>query len=194
MEGLEIIMGRNCSDESILSQRDPDRYPEITYLGQMYGRIRIYREWSFGRYTVPRLPQKAEQPNEQLESDSSNLGLVLNRLRLEPAVKNNLLANLRQLYPGIDDYELSFQGGTVQIFFHESGFSIPATRLSDGTLRYLCLIAVLCHPSPPPLVCIEEPELGLHPDILPTIARILRAASERSLLIITTHRIFSLMS
>ncbi|WP_419621951.1 AAA family ATPase, partial [Thiolapillus sp.] len=42
-----------------------------------------------------------------------------------------------------------------------------ACRLSDGTLRYLCLLAILCHPKPPPLVCIEEPELGLHPDVLP---------------------------
>jgi len=175
-------------DESILSQRkDPDQYPEITYLGQMYGRIRLYREWSFGRYTIPRLPQKADQPNEQLEPDSSNLGLVLNRLEREPSVKNSLLENLRQLYPGIDDYGVSIEGGTVQVFFHESGFNIPATRLSDGTLRYLCLIAVLCHPSPPPLVCIEEPELGLHPDILPTIARLLKAASERTQLVVTTH-------
>ncbi len=65
--------------------------------------------------------------------------------------------------------------------------TIPATRLSDGTLRYLCLLAVLCHPSPPPLVCIEEPELGMHPDILPTIADLLRDASSRSQLIVTTH-------
>jgi predicted ATPase len=64
---------------------------------------------------------------------------------------------------------------------------IPATRLSDGTLRYLCLIAILCHPELPPLVCIEEPELGLHPDALVVIARMLQAASERSQIVVTTH-------
>lgn len=173
---------------SILAQRrDPDQYPEITYLGQTLSKIRLYREWSFGRYTAPRLPQKADLPNDMLESDASNLGLVLNRLRREPAVKERLLKALRALYEGIDDYDVQIEGGTVQVFFHEGRFTVPATRLSDGTLRYLCLLAILCHPTPPPLVCIEEPELGLHPDILPTLAELLKEASERCQIIVTTH-------
>jgi predicted ATPase len=51
----------------------------------------------------------------------------------------------------------------------------------------LCLLAILCDPEPPPLVCIEEPELGLHPDILPKLADLLVSASERTQLIVTTH-------
>lgn len=173
---------------SILSQRkDPDQYPELTYLGNSFGRIRLYREWSFGRYTTPRLPQKADLPNEWLEADASNLGLVLNRLRREPPVKKRLLEALRALYEGIDDFDVQIEGGTVQVFFHEGRFTVPATRLSDGTLRYLCLVAILCHPNPPPLVCIEEPELGLHPDVLPTLASLLKEAAERTQLIVTTH-------
>jgi len=66
------------------------------------------------------------------------------------------------------------------VIFTEGDFSIPATRLSDGTLRYLCLLAILCDPEPPPLICIEEPELGLHPDILPKLADLLVSASERT--------------
>lgn len=173
---------------SILAQRkDPDQYPELTYLGNVFSKIRLYREWAFGRYTIPRLPQKADLPNEFLEPDASNLGLVLNRLRRDPAVKQKLLTALRALYDGIDDYDVQIDGGTVQVFFHEGRFPIPATRLSDGTLRYLCLLAILCHPNPPPLVCIEEPELGLHPDVLPTVAELLKEASERMQLIVTTH-------
>jgi predicted ATPase len=173
---------------SILAQRkDPDQYPELTYLGKTFGRIRLYREWSFGRYTAPRLPQKADLPNEYLEPDASNLGLVLNRMRREPAVKHQLLEALRALYDGIDDFDVQIEGGTVQVFFHEGRLSVPATRLSDGTLRYLCLLTILCHPNPGPLVCIEEPELGLHPDVLPTLARLLREAAERTQLIVTTH-------
>lgn len=173
---------------SILAQRkDPDQYPELTYLGNAFTKIRLYREWSFGRYTIPRLPQKADLPNELLEPDASNLGLVLNRLRRDPAVKQRLLKGLRALYDGIDDYDVQIEGGTVQVFFHEGRFTVPATRLSDGTLRYLCLLAILCHPSPPPLVCIEEPELGLHPDVLPTLAELLKDAAERTQLIVTTH-------
>ena len=53
--------------------------------------------------------------------------------------------------------------------------------------RYLCLLAILCHPDPPWLVCVEEPELGLHPDILPGITDLLCEASERCQLIVTTH-------
>jgi predicted ATPase len=175
-------------EKSILSQRrDPEQYPEITYLGLTLGKIRLYREWSFGRYTAPRLPQKADLPNDMLEADASNLGLVLNRLRRDPVVKARLLKALRALYDGIDDYDVQIEGGTVQVFFHEGRFTVPATRLSDGTLRYLCLLAILCHPNPPPLVCIEEPELGLHPDILPTLAELLKEASERCQIIVTTH-------
>lgn len=173
---------------SILAQRkDPDQYPELTHLGNVFGKIRLYREWSFGRYTIPRLPQKADLPNEHLESDASNLGLVLNRLRRDPVVKKRLLESLRALYEGIDDFDVQIEGGTVQVFFHEGRFTVPATRLSDGTLRYLCLLAVLLHPNPGPLVCIEEPELGLHPDVLPTLADLLKEASERTQLIVTTH-------
>lgn len=79
------------------------------------------------------------------------------------------------------------EGGTVQVFFTEGEFVIPATRLSDGTLRYLCLLAILCDPDPPPLICIEEPELGLHPDVLPKLADHLLAASKYTQLIVTTH-------
>jgi predicted ATPase len=75
----------------------------------------------------------------------------------------------------------------VQVFFTEGDFVIPATRLSDGTLRYLCLLAILCDPAPPPMICIEEPELGLHPDVLPSLAELLIEASERTQLIVTTH-------
>nr|WP_255701935.1 AAA family ATPase [Bordetella sp. LUAb4] len=173
---------------SILSQRkDPDQYPELTYLSNAFGKIRLYREWSFGRYTTPRLPQKADLPNDLLEPDARNLGLVLNRLRREPDVKKKLLDALRALYEGIDDFDVQVEGGTVQVFFHEGRYTVPATRLSDGTLRYLCLLAILCHPNPPPLVCIEEPELGLHPDVLPTLASLLKDASQRTQLIVTTH-------
>ena len=64
---------------------------------------------------------------------------------------------------------------------------MPATRLSDGSLQYLCLLSVLCHPEPPPLICLEEPEAGLHPDIIPEVAKLLLEASQRTQLVVTTH-------
>jgi predicted ATPase len=173
---------------SILAQRrDPDLYPEITCLAETYEQWRIYREWSFGRNTVFREPQKTDLRSDRLEEDFSNLGLFLSRLRKSPSAKKAILEGLRDLYDGLNDFEPIVGDGNVQVFFTEGDFSIPATRLSDGTLRYLCLLAILCDPEPPPLICIEEPELGLHPDILPKLADLLVAASERTQIIVTTH-------
>ena len=174
--------------QSILAQRrDPVFYRELTWLGDMYLRMRVYREWSFGRNTPPRLPQDSDLPNKFLMEGGKNLGLMLNRLKREPKIKNKVLEALRQLYEGIVDFDVIIEGGTVQVFLQEGTIIVPSTRLSDGTLRYLCLLAILYHPVPPPLVCIEEPELGLHPDILPGLADLLREASERCQLIVTTH-------
>jgi len=176
-------------DRSILAQRrDPERYPELAWLAQNYERIRLYREWSFGRRSILREPQRADMRSDHLEEDFSNLGLFLNRLKTRfPVAKVAILDSLRDLYEGISDFDVAIEGGTVQVYFTEGTFSIPATRLSDGTLRYLCLLAILCDPEPPPLVCLEEPELGLHPDILPKVADLLRSASRRTQILVTTH-------
>ena len=174
--------------QSILAQRrDPDLYPEITYLAEVYEQCRVYREWAFGRNSLFREPQKADMRNDRLEEDFSNLGLFLSRLQKTPKAKKAVIEGLRDLYDGLTDFETIVEGGSVQVFFSEGDFSIPAARLSDGTLRYLCLLAILCDPKPPPLICIEEPELGLHPDIMPKLADMLIAASERTQLIVTTH-------
>ena len=175
-------------EQSVLAQRrDPDHYPELTWLGDMYPRIRLYREWSFGRNAPPRAPQDAALPNDFLVEGGQNLGLILSRLKREPKVKNRFLDALRQLYEGLGDFDVIVEGGTVQVILQEGDITVPAIRLSDGTIRYLCLLAILCHPTPPPLVCLEEPELGLHPDILPGLADLLREASGRCQLIVTTH-------
>ena len=175
-------------EKSILAQRrDPDHYPELTWLADRLGAMRLYRDWNFGRYTPPRLPQRADGPNRYLEPDAGNLALILSRFSEDLSVKKLLLDWLRRLYEGIEDFYVSIAGGTVQVFFREWGRPIPATRLSDGTLRYLCLLAILLNPEVPPFVCIEEPELGLHPDVLPDVAELLRTASGKTQILVTTH-------
>ena len=95
---------------------------------------------------------------------------------------------LHELFDGICDVSCPVTGGTVALFLEESdGRQIPATLLSDGTLRYLSLLAILLHPDPPPLIALEEPELGLHPDIVGEVAKLLVDASERTQLVVTTH-------
>jgi predicted ATPase len=176
--------------KSILEQkRDIVLYPEITQLAAEFSKLRLYRDWTFGRYSPSRLPQKADLQNQYLESDCSNLCLVLSEISLNTRAKRKLIQELKLFYHDVEDYEIHTSDSSAQIFFHETGLrtAVPATRLSDGTLRYLCLLAILFHPTPPPLVCIEEPELGMHPDILPNLGKLLREASEHTQLIITTH-------
>jgi predicted ATPase len=95
---------------------------------------------------------------------------------------------MRTFYGPLKSVDVRLIGTHLQVVIHEDGgFSIPAYRLSDGTLRWLALLTILLNPSPAPVTCIEEPELGLHPDIIPTLSDLLRDASTRTQLILTTH-------
>jgi len=62
-----------------------------------------------------------------------------------------------------------------------------AADLSDGTLRFLFLLAVLATPSPSPVIAIDEPETGLHPSMFPIVAEYAAQAAEKSQVILTTH-------
>ncbi len=184
----EIPQGTLEMDQSILAQRkDPDQYPELHVISEFYRQIRIYTNWGFGRKSPQRLPQPADGRIDFLTEDSDNLGLVLNSLRSKPKAKMRILQAMEQLYEGITDFDVSIVANTVQIFLVEGMNVIPSTRLSDGTMRYLSLLTILCHPTPPPLICIEEPELGLHPDVMPEISGLLKEAATRCQLIVTTH-------
>jgi predicted ATPase len=178
-----------AADESVLSQRkDPDLYPELSWCANQFSRIQTFREWSFGRYTALRQPQPADLPTDTLLPDARNLGLILNQLEHGDAAPE-LSAMLRRFLPRFQRVSTLVQAASVQFFLHEEGLNkpIPATRLSDGTMRFLAMAALLLMPTPPPLVCIEEPELGLHPDALSLVAELLVAASERTQIIVTTH-------
>ena len=175
-------------DQSVLSQRkDPNLYPELYWLGRGFQSIQMFREWTFGRYGALRQPQRADLLEHWLLPDSSNLALVLNQIEHKSGPIFNQY--LQRFFPRFERMSTSISGGTVQFYLHESGFHtpIPATRLSDGTIRFIALLATLLAPEPPPLVCIEEPELGLHPDAVALLANLLVEASQRMQLVITTH-------
>ncbi|MBD2561442.1 MULTISPECIES: AAA family ATPase [Nostoc] len=176
-------------DQSVLSQRkDPDLYPELSYLSTQFSNIGLYRYWQMGRYSEPRNAQKTDLPEHPLLEDGSNLGLMLNNLQHQIG-NRRVIEKLKKFYEAAEEVSVRIYGSTVQIFIREEGLlePIPANRLSDGTLRYLFLMTLLLDPTPPPLICIEEPEIGLHPDILPTIAEMLIEASGRTQIIVTTH-------
>jgi len=177
------------SARSILAERwDPIQHPERVYLADcVYKKIKIYRETSFGRGNILRKSVDVAYPKDQLDEKLVNLPLFLNFLSRNPSTKNRILEELNNVLPDVTGFETSAKGTHLELYLTENNKNIPATRLSDGTLRYLCLLTILCNPEPPPLICIEEPELGLHPDVLPGLANLLVEASTRTQLIVTTH-------
>ncbi len=115
--------------------------------------------------------------------------MVLNDLQNRPVIMREIIERFQRFNPLVENIITRVSYGSVQIYLQEKGLqqTVPATRVSDGTLRYLYLLALLCHPEPPLLICLEEPELGMHPDALRGIAEMLIDASKRTQLIVTTH-------
>src|SRR5207302_7537558 len=79
--------------------------------------------------------------------------------------------------------------GRFEVQLHQHGLLRPlgAAELSDGTLRYLLLVAALLTPRPPELLVLNEPETSLHPDLLPALARLIADASKRTQIIAVSH-------
>ncbi|MDT5123253.1 MAG: hypothetical protein QOC96_2735 [Acidobacteriota bacterium] len=174
---------------SILSQiRDIGQYPEITRLAGLYTSIRIYSEWTFGRNSNLREATPTGRSDTTLSESMNDLALALNGLEKTAAHEKirDLLKELKETYR---DYVTRILFGRVGLELVESPFDLPlpAKRLSDGTLRFLALAAILLQSNPPPLICLEEPELGMHPDMIRIVAGMIIDASTKTQLIITTH-------
>jgi predicted ATPase len=135
-----------------------------------------------------RQPQPADLPNDVVLPDARNLGLILNAIEHSDSWAR-LNTALSRFLPRFKRLTTLVQGGTIQIFLHEEGLRtpIPATRLSDGTIRFISLLAILLRPGFAPLICLEEPELGLHPDALTLIAELLVEASQQTQIVVTTQ-------
>lgn len=175
--------------QSVLSEiRNPAEYPALTQTARMLSAIRVYRGWEVGRDSPVRRPQRTDGDPNFLEEDFSNLALVVNDLlsrRLEPSLDSYL----QRFYESYESLHPRIFGNTIELIVNETGMSsaLPASRLSDGTIRFIALLAILCHPNPPPLICIEEPEIAMHPDSQDLVVQLLKRASERTQLIVTTH-------
>lgn len=176
-------------NQSVLSQRrGPDQYPEITRLSDAFGRLAIFQDWEFGRNSPVRRPQSTDMPKDFLLEDASNLALVFEDM-IFSGQASELRDYLQLASESFQTVRTKTHGGTIQLYLEEAGLAspTPSTRLSQGALQLLCLLAVLLNPHPPEVICLEEPEKGLHPDILPKLAEMLIAASQRCQLIVTTH-------
>jgi predicted ATPase len=178
-----------ASPVSVLSAiRDPrDRTP-ITRLAAELARIRIYRSFDTGPQAQARTGADTGLPKEFLDDTGYNLAVVLQEMAFDGTIER-VNEYLRRFADQFEAVRVRLDSGVARVGVKEKGIEqpIPAARLSDGTLKFLCLMAVLLHTNPPPLVCLDEPELGLHPDALQLVAEVLRDAAERSQLIVTTH-------
>jgi predicted ATPase len=176
--------------QSIMSQiRDVSQYPEITRLSSFYANIRIYSEWMFGRNSNLREATRTGRSDLTLSESMDDLALVLNGLAGTSAHEEirELLQELKETYV---DYVTRIMFGRIGLELIEKPFDrlpLPAKRLSDGTLRFLALAAILLQSQPPPLICLEEPELGMHPDMIRIVAGMIVDASSKAQLIVTTH-------
>jgi predicted ATPase len=183
-------------DRSVLSIPGRASYilpyvPKIQGFAEQVEGFAFYRDWVFGLGSTIRDLQPVGLDSYQLAADSSNLAQVLKAMRDrgDSSVFDRLIELLRTFYEPIKDVDTELVGTHLRIMIKEEGLSsrTPAERISDGTLRWLMLLIILLNPSPAPVTCIDEPELGLHPDIIPTLADLLRDASTRTQLILTTH-------
>ncbi len=92
-----------------------------------------------------------------------------------------LVTRLRRDTSGLAMLEFAF---SLPIFLT---MSLTGAELSDGTLRYLLLLAALLTPRPPGLMVLNEPETSLHTDLLPPLARLIGEASKTCQIVVVTH-------
>ncbi len=183
-------------DELGIAQiRDVTLHPTVNIVRQYIADWQIYRTLDFD--TRPQSAMRQAQlarSGTRLLADGTNLGSVLYNLssrREYRAIYDDIIQVLKHVYPDFEELSFPIEGGDGQLGLRwkdrsfRSDFS--ATFLSDGTLRFLCLLVILSAPNPPELLCIDEPEIGLHPELLGILAELMRLTAERTQLIVITH-------
>jgi predicted ATPase len=131
--------------------------------------------------------------NEYLRANGANLPAFLYLLRERHADYYTRIVKVIQLAaPYFDDFRLRpnpLNPNTIRLEWREKASDdyFDAYDLSDGTLRFICLVTLLTQPSPPPVIIIDEPELGLHPYALNLLANLLRSAAAHTQVIVSTQ-------
>jgi predicted ATPase len=150
------------------------------------------REWRFYDHfrTDSDAPVRRRQIGTRtpiLASDGADLAAAITTIQ-EVGDEKGLGCAVADAFPGAT-LDVREADGMFEIEMRQQGLLRPlgAAELSDGTLRYLLLMAALLSPRPAPLVVLNEPETSLHPDLLPALARLIAAASKLSQVIVVSH-------
>jgi predicted ATPase len=188
-ERLADYSGELLPTESVLSQlREPHLYPELSSLRTEMSRWRFYHHFRTDAESPLRHPQVGVR-TPVLAHDGRDLAAALQTIN-EVGQSQDLHEAIRQAFPGASlEIEHDEDNGMFAVLLRMPGLRRPlrARELSDGTLRYLCLLAALLSPHPPSLLALNEPETSLHPDLLEPLARQLVNAGKYSQLWIVTH-------
>jgi predicted ATPase len=133
--------------------------------------------------------------NLYLRPDAENLAAFLYKLqhtatRQYAAIRDTI----RLVAPFFEDFILRSSVDNperIRLEWREVGSDYPflAHQLSDGTLRFVCLATALLQPTLPDMILIDEPELGLHPYAINVLASLMRSASARAQLIVSTQSV-----
>ncbi len=175
------------SNESVLSQlREPHRFPELFSLRE------AVRGWRF--YHIFRTDEESPMRSAQvsvrtpvLSHDGGDLAAALQTI-IEIGDRHTLNEIIASALPG-RTLEILQTETSLLIGMRAEGCDrlLLAHELSDGTLKFLCLVACLLSPRPPALIALNEPEASLHPDLLPPLAQLIVEASKFSQVWVSTH-------
>jgi predicted ATPase len=134
--------------------------------------------------------------NARLKRDGSNLAAFLYYLKEKESKHfKRIELTVKSIAPFFDHFVLEpnrLNEQKIQLEWREKGFPetyFNAYHLSDGTLRFICLATLLMQPNPPATIIIDEPELGLHPVAINKLAALVRKASEKTQVILSTQSI-----
>ncbi len=194
-QGLSVRIGETAGDNAAISPsesifaayRNPSDPTPITRSGRALEDIRIYREFDTSVNSSTRTGVSSSAEKHPLRDNGGNLALVLQELDFQGPLRK-VKEHLYRLSDRFEDIKFRAEGAFFQFYVEERGLGkMPAARLSDGTLKFLCLMSVLLDAEPPRLLCIEEPEAGLHPDAMFLVSDAIREASTRMQVVVTTH-------
>lgn len=180
----------------LLSQiRFFNEFPVPSWVRILLANMAFYPGFDVTRSSTLRTKAADIKPDTTLSKNGDNLGTILHEILTRydfQSAKEELYDFLRVAYPAFEAIHCDTTYGTppqVLVGVREKGMSrsMNLWDLSDGMLRFLCLATALLNPRPPVLIAIDEPELGLHPGLLPIVAEMIKTAAERSQVLVTTH-------
>lgn len=180
----------NKPNQLVLSTMTSPALGMLYYLREFIAGWRIYSSFNINNAGMRQPVPIAQEP--VLHEDASNLSAVLFNLMTEhPKEFVDLKDCLRSAVPGFSNLTVKARGGPGQViaFWQEQGVpdELSLADLSDGILRFLCWTTLCIVPSPPSLICIDEPDQGVHPRTLPILAGLFQKACQRTQILLATH-------